>query len=414
MVAVLAVVLATAVTAVVVGAHFGRAAATSQAGGPPSSAAGGHATPTRATAPTSTRALSPTTTVPATTTTVLPTTTTAPPTTTTVPAPTGIGLARCAFTDDSRRAYDYATGTWLASRTMHAEVRYPTAARRAAGASGAVPGAAPLRPAGGYPTVFFAPGYGVGPDTYAALLDAWARAGFVVVAPSFPDTNPAAVAAARFGNPEDDLTNQPADLAFVIRSALADSAGHAPGCPALRGLLAPGRIGMAGQSDGGDTVALLAYGRTGPGAGLGAAVPVRAVAVLSGSEWPGDTYAATPGDPALLVVQSASDACNPPQESTELYDSVVQRDRWFLALKGADHLGPYDGQEAHAFSTVATVTVDFFRRALAPAGAGQAPSLTAGPHPSGATLTTGPTAPPLAALAFSKAACAAPASVRTS
>lgn len=391
----------TVVAAVELGSHHGRAGASEGRphGGVPqadrgSGASGGSTTSTSPTTSTSSTAVTTTTAV---------TATTAPP-----PPPVEVGLARCTMVDPTRSTYDYANGRTIPGRTLPTEIRYPTRSTAAADPAGEIPGAPPAARPGGYPTVFFAPGYDVTPDAYTALLDAWVEAGFVVVAPSFPDTNPTAVAAARVGYPEDDLVNQPADLAFVVRTSLQASAGGDPSCSVLSGLVDPAGIALAGQSDGGDTVALLAYGRSGPGSGLGAALPVKATAVLSGSEWPGDTYAAAPGDPPLLVVQSTTDQCNPPQASTGLYDAIGQQDKWFLTLEGVGHLGPYDGVDEAAFQAVVAVTTRFFRLELSGAAPGAGFLAYGSASPAVARLTTGPAAPALAPLAFEIAACARP------
>lgn len=295
----------------------------------------------------------------------------------------------CVVVDPSRSTYDYATGTTLPGRVLRVEVRRPAGRRRS------------------LPTILFAPGYDATPGTYARLLDAWARAGFAVISPTFPDTSPAAVARARRGDPEDDLVNQPADLAFVARRAVAASGSPDRECPALDGLVDPRELGLAGQSDGGDTVAMLAYDRAAPYAGLDRGLGVRAVAVLSGAEVGPGPFEAVTGDPALLVVQSATDRCNPPQESVELYDAIVQRDRWFLELREAAHLPPYDGADPAAFSAVTRVTTRFFLLELRGASPRAGFLAFGDAEPGVARLTTGPDAPPLGALAPSVAACAA-------
>ncbi len=300
-----------------------------------------------------------------------------------------VTASSCILVDRSRSTYDYATGTTRPGRVLEVEVLRPAGRR------------------GPLPAILFAPGYDVTPAAYSALLDAWARAGLAVISPTFPDTNPAAVAGARHGDPEDDLVNQPADLAFVARVALSASRSEDHSCPALDGLVATGELGLAGQSDGGDSVAALAYDRAAPYAGLDGGLEVRAVAVLSGAEIGPGPYEAVAGDPALLVVQSATDRCNPPQESVELYDSIVQRDRWFLELRDAAHLPPYDGADPAAFSVVARVTTRFFLlelRARAP-GAGFLDLGNADPEV--ARMTTGPGAPAMRPLEPSDAACSA-------
>jgi len=78
-------------------------------------------------------------------------------------------------------------------RTLVTVVRYP-----ALGAPSAAdrPDAPAARAAGPFPLVVFAHGYQLGPDTYARLLRAWARAGYVVAAPAFPRTHASAKHAA--------------------------------------------------------------------------------------------------------------------------------------------------------------------------------------------------------------------------
>ncbi len=50
-------------------------------------------------------------------------------------------------------------------------------------------GARPLRGAGRFPLIVFGHGFAVTPQPYAPLPRAWARAGYVVVAPIFPLEN---------------------------------------------------------------------------------------------------------------------------------------------------------------------------------------------------------------------------------
>jgi predicted dienelactone hydrolase len=290
----------------------------------------------------------------------------------------GAGLARCVFVDPTRSTFDYATGVEEAGRTLVTEIRFPARGR------------------GPFPTIFFAPGYALGPGSYAALLEAWVEAGFVVIAPIFPDTNPTAVAAARTGDPEDDVANQPADLAFVIRRSLAASATATPNCRILEGLINRRELGVAGQSDGGDTVAMLGFDANAAEASLDAGLGLRAAAVLSGAEFAAGPYEARPGDPALLVVQSTADACNPPEDAATLYDAIVQPDKWYLDLFGADHLPPYDGADPPAFRVVAQVTTRFFLLELA------------GKRPGAGFLAFGDRAPAVARLTSGAAAPAAP------
>jgi predicted dienelactone hydrolase len=85
----------------------------------------------------------------------------------------------------------------------------------------------PATAAGPFPLIVFGHGFDSTPTIYARLLEAWARAGYVVAAPVFPLSNEHAPG----GPDEDDIVNQPRDMSFVITKMLAASAAD-------RGILA--------------------------------------------------------------------------------------------------------------------------------------------------------------------------------
>jgi hypothetical protein len=217
--------------------------------------------------------------------------------------------------------------------------------------------------------IVFAHGYDVTPDIYAPMLDAWVRAGFVVVAPLFPDENQYAVAAQHGANTEDDLRNEPADITFVTRSLLQASANQSTGCHVVSGLIQASELALAGHSDGATVVGLLTYARGNDPQGvsyasLRAGLNYRAVVILSGEEDRAQSYAPPASDPALLVIQSADDQCNPIRNSVKLYDDIHQSNKWFLELLTAHHLPPFDGVDTTAFSVVAATSTRFFRVSL--------------------------------------------------
>lgn len=291
-------------------------------------------------------------------------TTTTPATTTTLAGPFAVGIRTVTFTDTTRPILDYEASppTELSdTRPIATEIRYPTTTGSGQGEI------ARAKPAAGgpFPVIVFAHGYAVMPDTYRLLLDAWVRAGFVVVSPVFPVTNYYEwVRQGGGGAPEADVTNQPYDVAFVISRLFAlASDPHS----FLDGLVDLRRLGLAGQSDGASTVAALVYANY---YRLNwAALPVhpQAIAVLSGAEFGGSVEYADPagGGPALLSVESDDDYCNPTQQATELYDAVAAGApaHFFLRLEGADHSGPYFGTEPWA-AVVRHVTTDFFELEL--------------------------------------------------
>ncbi|MDA8295917.1 MAG: hypothetical protein M0004_04895 [Actinomycetota bacterium] len=277
------------------------------------------------------------------------------------PAALRVGLIDCTFVDTSRPTKNWATGVSTPGRRLLTEVRYPTTNGVAARET---PRAHPAYRRGPFPLIVFAPGFKVYPVEYRALLDAWVRAGYVVAAPVFPDTNPAAVAAQ--GNiAESDLVNQPADVAFVTRRLEAAARGQSPNCAFVKGLMSTGPVVLAGQSDGGDTVAALAYEHA--NASLLSGLQVHGVAVLSGAEIdtaPG-AYGASASSPPMLFTQSRNDACNTPEDAAQLYNAVNENDKWFLDLTAKTHIGPYNGRNAESFDVVVKATEAFFRAEIA-------------------------------------------------
>ncbi|MBW4029298.1 MAG: hypothetical protein HIU57_01300 [Acidobacteria bacterium] len=281
-----------------------------------------------------------------------------------------VGVERCTFIDDTRSVDDYSTSPATVRsrhRTLLTEIRYPIAANAHSGEE--TPNGAPLTRHGGYPVIVFAHGYDVTPDTYAALLDEWTRAGYVVVAPFFPDEKSSAVAAQHGANTEGDLANEPGDLAFVTRRVLQASRVATPGCPLVHGLVNGAHIALAGHSDGANAVATLAYD-TGldpqgvPYSRLDAGLSVQAIVILSGQEEAARNYAAGPRPVPLLVVQSRDDQCNSPTSAVTLYRDIHQSDKWFLELQSAHHLPPYDGVDKAAFRVVVATTVRFLAISL--------------------------------------------------
>jgi predicted dienelactone hydrolase len=244
------------------------------------------------------------------------------------------------------------TGRYLGQRTLVTQIWYPLA-----------PGPLPL--------LLFAPGFLQCPTAYSHLLQAWASAGYVVAAVTFPRTNCHLGADAY----EPDLVNQPQDMSYVLTRLLALSAR--PGDP-FSGLLDPHEIGAAGQSDGGDTVAALA-------ANTCCIDPrLKAVAVLSGAEWPPMPGRYFPGGaPPMLFTQGSADTVNPPWASLQLYRADSAHARYYLDLFGASHLAPYEGTNPVERRT-ARVTLAFFDRYVL----GQADALEAMTREGNVTGTT--------------------------
>ncbi len=198
---------------------------------------------------------------------------------------------------------------------------------------------------GPFPLVIFGHGFAVTPALYALMLQSWARAGYVVAAPVFPLEN----ADAPGGPDEADLTNQPADMSFVISEMLAAArAGAGP----FSGLIDSSQIAVAGQSDGGDTALAVAYDPTYRDPRVSAAV------ILSGAEIPGiGGFTFPAGSPPLLATQGTADTENPPSATNAFFD-VAPRPKYLLRLFGAEHLPPYSDQQPQ-LGIVERVTIAF-------------------------------------------------------
>jgi dienelactone hydrolase len=282
-----------------------------------------------------------------------------------------VGLRLETFVDRSR-TIRLANGK-LEPRTLVTEVRYP-----AAGPAGAndVRNAPAARAAGPYPLVIFGHGFAVTPAPYAPLLDAWARAGYIVAAPVFPLASPLAPG----GPTEADLVNEPADMSFVISRMLAQSTrANGP----FSGLLERNRIAVTGQSDGGDTALAVAFDE-----------PLRdgrvtAVVVLSGAEIPQlGAFAFPRQGPPLLATQGSADTINLPSATTVFF-SVAPRPKFLLTLVGATHLPPYSSAQPY-LGIVERVTVAFLERYLKNQPAGLHRMLVAGRIAGLATLLDDP------------------------
>jgi dienelactone hydrolase len=256
-----------------------------------------------------------------------------------------VGVFALVFKDWSRRV-SY-PGHRAEPRTLVTVIRYPAVGSPA---RVDVRGAAPARARGPFPLIVFAHGFDITPGPYRPLLQAWARAGYVVAAPVFPLTNSNAPG----GPQESDLVNQPGDVSFVISRMLAANAAPRG---ALSGLIEPRRIAVSGQSDGGSTALAVAYNSNYVDHCIDAAM------ILSGAEIPGvGGYDFPAPVPPLLAVQGTADTSNAP-ESTYRYFRIAPAPKFLLSPWGAPHLGPYT-DERPQLGIVERETIAFLDRYL--------------------------------------------------
>jgi dienelactone hydrolase len=190
----------------------------------------------------------------------------------------------------------------------------------------------PVHAAGPFPLIVFGHGFAVTPRPYTPLLQAWARAGFVVAAPVFPLENGNAPG----GPDESDLVNQPRDMSFLITELLRRGASRSS---FLRGMISPRAIAVSGQSDGGETALAAAYDERflDP--------RIRVAVILSGARIPGIGSFTFPAvSPPLLATQGTDDTINPPSFTHDFFDAAP-RPKFLLDLLGAPHLPPYTDEQ---------------------------------------------------------------------
>ncbi|MDQ1392189.1 MAG: hypothetical protein QOF30_1166 [Acidimicrobiaceae bacterium] len=216
-----------------------------------------------------------------------------------------------------------------------------------------------------WPLVVFAPGYRVGPGTYAELCQFWAARGYVVAAPSFPLADPAVAGTAL---DEGDLNNEPADVRFVMASLL-DPAGPAAAITAITAITAeidPDKVAVAGHSDGAEVALAVAQ----PGT-----IMVKAAIAMAGQP----VVPHKGPNPPLLVIQGDRDTINPPARSLAVYDQATPP-RFLLTLLGGSHLGPFSGTSPWT-AIVDAVTVDFLNHYLAGTATDDTQMATDAAHP---------------------------------
>jgi predicted dienelactone hydrolase len=225
----------------------------------------------------------------------------------------------------------------------------------------------------------FSQGFDVLAESYAALLRAWASAGYVVAAPTYPDTSPNGPGPVN----ENDIVNHPADLRFVISALLAASRDRTG---PLYGLIDRRQIALIGHSDGGDVSLAVAAGRCCRDPRITAAI------ILSGAERSafGGTYY-TAGSPPLLVVQGGADTVNLPACSVMLYNAAPAP-KYYLDIPGAEHQPPYKdpGPARHGVQLTTTAFLDsYLKREPARLKALE----RTGALPAGEALSSAPAAP---------------------
>ncbi|GAA2608755.1 alpha/beta hydrolase family protein [Paractinoplanes durhamensis] len=189
---------------------------------------------------------------------------------------------------------------------------------------------------GKHPVVLFSHGLGGLPAHFAPLAATWARAGFIVVAPTYPHTS------ARVPVDRGDIANQPADAIYVLHAVeRADPR------------LDAGRVAVVGFSAGGTTT--LGMLRAGHDPGIRAAVSVagrRPPWAFGGAEVP------------VLFVHGDHDRTVPARAGQEAY-AALPWPKSFVTVPGGRH-GDFLKPGRPGYSLVSVRILTFLQRELGP------------------------------------------------
>jgi dienelactone hydrolase len=213
----------------------------------------------------------------------------------------------------------------------------PTVIRYPAGTTGPVP------------LVVVAHGRDNDPSSLATLLDAWAGAGYVVAAPTFPLTRKD-----RNGEPlRSESVAQAADLSFVVDRMVAAGRAGAPG--PLGGLVDAHHVGAAGMSLGG----LAVYGLVSNTCCRDRRVTAAELLAAVRRDFPDDEYQKNHA-PVLLVQGDADPGYH---NSVDAYPELAPP-KWFVTLGGSEHAPPFEVPPGPEAPLVYSMTTAFWNRYL--------------------------------------------------
>jgi dienelactone hydrolase len=232
-------------------------------------------------------------------------------------------------------------------------------------AAGAATSAAPTRTLvttiyrpsgkGPFPLIVFAHGSNGHPDKFTQLLGAWAAAGYVVAAPAFPLTN-ATVAQ----NPQNikDVTNQPADMSFVLTQVLRENDDPKS---RLHRAINRRRIGAAGLSLGGVTTYGVVFDDCCRDRRFTAAMVLDGIRVPLSAGTGGQLR--LDGHVPLLIAHSDTDPVLPYPAARSAYDDAAAP-VWLVTLHGASHATQWENDPTPYDAIGERLTVDFWNATL--------------------------------------------------
>ncbi|CAM8630143.1 hypothetical protein MCETE7_00748 [Acidimicrobiia bacterium] len=206
----------------------------------------------------------------------------------------------------------------------------------------------PATASGPFPLIVLAHDLGSTPALYGDLAAAWAGAGFVVAAPSFPLSDSYAP-----GGPDgSDSINQPGDVRAVIDRILELSDANDGGI--LAGMIDSSSIGIVGDGAGAGTAATMLANPCCLDERIDAFIVMSLGTneYMSGAvEWPQNR--------PLLVVSGDARVASPETMSDEIF-AEARAPKGLLTLRGADR-NSYIVRSSRAFAVTAATTTDFWR-----------------------------------------------------
>ena len=254
--------------------------------------------------------------------------------------PYAVGRAVVNYVDPSRRTEPSPASARQASagRVLPVAVLYPAVGDPA---SAVVDDAAAA--AGRFPLVVYSHGVSSsGMERHDALAQ-WVRAGYVVIAPTFPLSSAGS-------SDITDLPNQPGDVMFVtetFRSQVQD-----PDHP-LHDRVLTDCLAVAGHSLGGATTLAAAFDPCCDSLEPDAVIDIAGVAV---NLTPGASFTEAESRP-LLIVHGAQDATVPISHSEQAF-AELPGPRWFLTFPGGNHNSMFGPPEVQVMTASVVAFLD--------------------------------------------------------